>query len=101
MKRPTNPWAKLVSDYQQETLLKPLEKAPSPTFISKHKFAESDVAGRMKAIPWFTRCGQPFAGDLTMPVQQVKSWAAAEKAFGAWKGKAPAPLVHDRSPEVS
>ena len=87
MKRPGKSWAKLVSDYQQDAFFNPGATPPPPAPVPKLKFAESDVAARIKAIPWFTRCGEPFSGDLTMPVEQVKSWAAATKACksSAWE----------------
>ena len=71
MKRPFAFWAKLVSTYQKQTLFKP-EGDARPAFVSKHEFAQSDVAGRINGIPWFAGCGRPFSGDLTMPVRQVE-----------------------------
>jgi hypothetical protein len=59
---------------------------PPPGFVSKHAFAPSDVAGRARAANWFSRCGQPLALDLTMPVERVSGWpeAIASCADGVW-----------------
>lgn len=55
---------------------------PAPEgFASKHKFARRDLAKQLRAIDWFAECGQPGEFDLTMPVEQVKSWARATKAI--------------------
>jgi hypothetical protein len=57
-----------------------------PGFRSKHTFGPSDVAGRVRAIEWFARCGRPLSLDLTMPVERVGSWpeAVASLAEDVW-----------------
>lgn len=57
-------------------ILDPLENG-RPGFQSKHSFAPSDVAGRLRAIDWFSRCGQPLALDLTMGIEPVSTWREA------------------------
>ncbi|WP_254508446.1 hypothetical protein [Anatilimnocola floriformis] len=49
----------------------------SNDFVSKHQFAKTDIAERLKAIDWFANCGKPAVLDLTMPVVQVASWKEA------------------------
>jgi hypothetical protein len=58
----------------------PMEKLP-PDFVSKHHMKETDVAARIKRIDWFARCGEPCDFDLTMEVEQVKTWPQAVKAL--------------------
>lgn len=60
---------------------------PPAGFVSKHAFALSDVAGRLRAIEWFGRCGQPASLDLSMPNEQVGGWPEAVKAckLSAWE----------------
>jgi hypothetical protein len=53
---------------------------PPAGFASKHQFAESDVANRLRAIRWLSASGTPFTGDLTMPVRQLSDSAAAFEA---------------------
>jgi hypothetical protein len=54
---------------------------PGPEgFVSKHRFAASDVAARVRAIDWFAHCGEPCYFDLTMAVERVKTWSQATKA---------------------
>src|SRR5437899_863801 len=48
-------------------------------FVSKHKFKATDIDKRLKAIDWFSRCGKPFKLDVTMEVEQVKTWPEAMK----------------------
>jgi hypothetical protein len=57
-------------------LLDRLEHSP-PGFVSKHTFAPSDVAGRLRAIDWFSCCGKPLSLDLSMPTEPVGSWPEA------------------------
>jgi hypothetical protein len=57
-------------------VLDPLENPPTG-FISKHAFVPSDVAGRLRAINWFSRCGEPLSLDLSMEIEQVRSWRDA------------------------
>ena len=47
---------------------------PPVGFISKHKFVETDIAGRVQAIDWFAHCGDSLSLDLSMQTQQVKWW---------------------------
>ena len=49
----------------------------SNEFVSKHQFAKTDIAVRLKAIDWFANCGKPAKLDLTMPFVQVASWEEA------------------------
>src|SRR5262245_16661410 len=42
-------------------------------FVSK----PTDLPRRIKAICWFSRCGEPLALDLSM---QIESWSAAMEA---------------------
>lgn len=49
-------------------------------FVSKHMFAPTDLSGRIKAIHWFSRCGEPLALDLSMEIESVCSWSAAMEA---------------------
>lgn len=58
-------------------LLDPLENPPAE-FVSKHAFTASDVTGRVRRVNWFARLGEPLALDMTMPVERVGSWTAAE-----------------------
>jgi hypothetical protein len=37
----------------------------------------------LKAIEWFAHCGEPTDFDLTMPVNQVKSWRQAMRTAGS------------------
>ena len=46
-------------------------------FVSKHTFEPSDLSARIKAIRWFSKCGEPVALDLTMEIESVRSWPAA------------------------
>ena len=48
---------------------------PPPGFVSKHRFVETDVAGRVNSISWFAHCGERLALDLTMETEQVRGWA--------------------------
>ena len=60
---------------------------PEP-FVSRKKFAPSDMAERVRSIAWFSRVGEPDdAFDVSMPVERVKSWPAAMKALKsrAWE----------------
>src|SRR5438552_3791631 len=50
---------------------------PPPGFVSRLKFINTDVAGRVEAIDWFTHCGESFSLGLSMETQQVKSWPQA------------------------
>ncbi len=50
-----------------------LDPVTTPDFVSRRDFAPSDVAGRLEAIEWFARCGEPATFDLTMAVEQVNS----------------------------
>jgi hypothetical protein len=60
-------------------ILNPLENR-APGFVSKFKMAESDVAARIKAIDWFSKCGEPAESDVTMELERVKTWPQAMKA---------------------
>jgi hypothetical protein len=53
---------------------------PSTGFVSKHKMADTDVSARIKAVDWFSRCGEPDEFDVTMNVEGVKSWPQAMKS---------------------
>jgi hypothetical protein len=46
-------------------------------FVSKRTFEPSDLPARIKAIRWFSKCGEPLALDLTMNIESVRSWPAA------------------------
>ena len=48
-------------------------------FVSKHQMAETDVAARIEAIDWFSKCGEPADFDVTTNVERVKTWAQATK----------------------
>jgi hypothetical protein len=50
---------------------------PPQGFVSKHHFAETDVAARVRSINWFANCGNHLALDLTMEAERVKSWEQA------------------------
>lgn len=67
-------------------ILDPLETG-RPGFMSKHSFTPSDMAGRLRRIDWFSRCGQPLALDLSMEIDRVLTWReAAETCTGeAWE----------------
>jgi hypothetical protein len=57
---------------------------PSPQdsslkFVSKYLMTETDLATRLEAIDWFSKCGETFHFDLTMKVEQVKTWPQATK----------------------
>jgi hypothetical protein len=49
-------------------------------FVSKHTFEPSDLAARIAAIHWFSKCGEPLTVDLTMEVESARSWWAAIQA---------------------
>jgi hypothetical protein len=57
--------------------------AGPPGFVSKHRFGPTDVIGRLHAIDWFARCGEPGAIDLTMEVDCATSWAQVNKELKA------------------
>lgn len=61
--------------------------SPPPGFVSKRTFPPSDLRARIAAIRWFEHCGEPFTGKLSMPFEQVTSWAEAERhnAEPAWE----------------
>jgi hypothetical protein len=67
-------------------VLDPLENPPSG-FVSKRNFVPSDLAGRLRAIDWFSRCGEPLSCDLSMAVEQVCGWSEAVKSCmdGVWE----------------
>jgi hypothetical protein len=67
-------------------ILDPLDKPPAP-FASDHSFGPSDVAGRLRAIDWFSRCGEPQSLTLSMPTVQVSDWpdAVASCTDGVWE----------------
>jgi len=50
---------------------------PPQGFVSTLSFDETDLASRVRAIPWFTRCGPPLDLDLTMPTERVRDWPTA------------------------
>src|SRR5262249_22567393 len=56
-------------------------------FVSKHDFAPSDVAGRLRGIDWFSRRREPPACDLAVEVARVATWADAVErcADEAWE----------------
>lgn len=41
---------------------------------------ETDIAARIKAIDWFSRCGEPDEFDVTMKLERVTSWTQAMKS---------------------
>ena len=53
-------------------VLDPLKSVP-PGFVSKHTFAPSDVAGKLRKIDWFSHCGEPLSCDPSMEVELVGS----------------------------
>jgi hypothetical protein len=53
---------------------------PPSGFVSKHRFAETDLGSRLRAINWFARCGEPVTIDLTIPIRRVSGWAEAVEA---------------------
>lgn len=50
---------------------------PPQGFVSKFSFQQSDLASRVRAIPWFACSGQPLDLELTMPIERVSDWPAA------------------------
>jgi hypothetical protein len=66
-------------------LLDPLEDPPTG-FVSRREFAPSDLPGRLRAVDWFSHCGEPLSGDLSMAVVQVSSWPEAVTSCtdGGW-----------------
>lgn len=64
-------------------ILAPLDNPP-PGFVSDRSFAPSDIPGRLRAIDWFSRCGEPLSLTFSMPVEQVSSWP---KAVRSCKGR--------------
>jgi hypothetical protein len=60
---------------------------PPPGFVSNRSFAPSDIHGRLRAIDWFSRCGEPLLLNLSMPVMQVSGWpeAVASCTDGIWE----------------
>lgn len=51
--------------------------APPAGFQSKHKFEETDLKARLAQIEWFANRGKPMQLDLTMEIQQARSWEEA------------------------
>lgn len=91
VKRRGNDKANRLSKKEAEELVRQSQEAvfgPGPgDFVSKHSFSSSDVVAKVRAIPWFIRCGEPRDFDLTMPVERVKTWPQATKALKsrAWQ----------------
>ena len=56
-------------------------------FVSKHQFAWSDVAARLRAVDWFSRCGEPVVCDVTMAIERVATWpdALESSADAVWE----------------
>jgi hypothetical protein len=67
-------------------ILDPVANAP-PGFVSDGSFAPRDIPGRLRAIDWFSHCGDPLSLHLSMPVVQVSRWAEAEASCtdGVWE----------------
>ena len=84
-KRPTSGNKKRPTTKEGESLVRQANDAvfgPGPAgFVSKHRFAPSDVIARVRAIDWFVHCGEPRDFDVTMPVERVKTWPQAMKAM--------------------
>jgi hypothetical protein len=54
---------------------------PPAGFVSDRTFVQTDISARLKAIPWFTRCGEPPVPlDVTPPTSWVPDWQAASVA---------------------
>lgn len=60
-------------------VLDPLTDPPSG-FVSKHSFSPSDITTRLRAINWFTHCGEPGQFDLTMEVEPLAGWTEVMKS---------------------
>jgi hypothetical protein len=57
---------------------------PLPGFQSRYVFRQSDIAARLAAIPWFSRCGGgPEDLQVTPPVTWVQNWAESAAAADA------------------
>lgn len=67
-------------------LTAPLLERPEG-FESKHTFARTNVATRVRKIDWFANVGKPLKLDLTMQVERVADWktAARETSARAWE----------------
>jgi hypothetical protein len=50
---------------------------PPCGFVSKHRYDETDVEARLRAIEWFANCGMPVTLYLTMPFHQLSCWDEA------------------------
>jgi hypothetical protein len=67
-------------------ILDPLDNPPT-AFVSDRSFAPRDIPGRLRAIEWFSRCGEPLSLTLSMPVVRVTGWpeAVASCMDGVWE----------------
>ena len=52
---------------------------PPSGFVSKHRYDETDVEARLRAIDWFANSGMPVTLDVTMPFHQLSCWDDAIK----------------------
>lgn len=50
---------------------------PPSGFASKHRYDETDVEARLRAIDWFANWGMPVTLGLTMPFHQLSCWEGA------------------------
>jgi hypothetical protein len=50
---------------------------PPHGFVSKLSFGQTNLAARLRAIPWFAHSGQAFDLDLTMTKERVTDWPTA------------------------
>jgi len=67
-------------------IIEPLGNPP-PGSGSDRSFARSDISGRLRAIDWFSRCGESLSFSLSMPIVQVAGWTEAVSSCtdGVWE----------------
>ena len=51
--------------------------SPPPGYVSRREFVPTDVEGRIRGIPWLSRCGKEASWNLSVPVRRVASWREA------------------------
>ncbi|MBS2032951.1 MAG: hypothetical protein JST54_34080 [Deltaproteobacteria bacterium] len=56
---------------------------PPTGYVSRFQFEPTDVAARIQAIDWFSKCGEALALQLSVPIERVTSWAEAVQASAA------------------
>ena len=58
----------------------PLLDTPDPAELaSPQTLQASNVASRLRAVDWFSRCGEPVTSTSSIPIERVPSWQAAAR----------------------